>query len=167
MKFGNMDIHILRDGYFRLDGGSMFGIVPKVLWKGKKKSDRLNRINLGLNSLIIVNNRNIILIETGIGDKYDRKMEEIYNIRKDYSLLSELKKIGLNREDVKYVILTHLHFDHSGGSTIMDPIKGIIPTFPRAKYIIQKVEYEEAINNNISTKGSYIHNNIDPLMYYN
>ena len=109
MKFGQMELHIISDGEFRLDGGSMFGVVPKTLWKKLKPSDELNRIRLGLNSLLIKHRKKNIIIDTGIGTKIDAKDIELYDIKRKRSFIEQLKDLYLKPEDIDYVILTHLH----------------------------------------------------------
>ena len=114
MKFGKFDLHIVSDGTFLLDGGQMFSVVPKVLWEKKIPADSRNRIRLGLISLLIQTGRENILVETGIGDKFDAKFSEIYGVDHSRTLPGELEKLHLTPADIDIVINTHLHFDHCG-----------------------------------------------------
>lgn len=162
MKFGDMELFSLSDGIFRLDGGAMFGVVPKVFWNRLNPADEQNRIELGLNSLLIKTEQKNILIDTGIGDKFDEKFIEIYKIEKQKDLTTSLGEIGLSLDDVDIVVNTHLHFDHCGGNTKKEE-KKVVPTFPRARYYIQKGEWEDACNPNERTKASYLKDNFVPI----
>lgn len=162
MKFGNFNIEILSDGNFWLDGGAMFGIVPKPIWNKLNPADELNRIKLGLNCLLIQTEDKNILVDTGIGDKFDEKFKERFKINKSSNLISALKEVKLEPENIDIVINTHLHFDHAGGNT---HIKGnkILPSFPQARYIIQRGEWEDAINPNERTRASYLKETLIPI----
>lgn len=162
MKLGNLELNPVSDGLFKLDGGAMFGIVPKPLWIKRIKSDSANRIVLGLNALLIRTPQQNILVNTGIGDKYDEKMRKIYEIKHPPSLAASLDQHGLKPQDINMVILTHLHFDHCGGNTVIKDGK-TVPTFPKAVYVIQKGEWESATNPTERTSGSYIKENFLPL----
>ena len=163
MKFGRFEIYSLSDGYYRLDGGAMFGVVPKTLWSKTVSSDESNRVRLGLNSLLLVSPEENILIETGIGDKHDEKAAKIFAIDQPPTLLGELKKLGLEPESIDKVILTHLHFDHAGGSTRVDAEGRLLPTYPKAKYFVQRQEWEDAINPDPRSKSGYPQDNFLPL----
>jgi glyoxylase-like metal-dependent hydrolase (beta-lactamase superfamily II) len=130
-------IHVISDGFMKIDGGSVFGQIPKVIWEKKVKADRLNRISLGLNCLLVRTPEGNVLIDTGAGNK------EMGNIRESFGLSTSklnrnLKEQGLGAKDIDLVILTHLHFDHSGGCTKIDRTGKAIPAFPRAKYFVQQ-----------------------------
>ena len=163
MKLGKFEIHILSDGTFKLDGGGMFGIVPKVLWEKKVPPDERNRITLGMNCVLLRTGNKNYLIETGIGQKVSKKFREIYDVQKGGEILSGLKKLGLSPGDIDGVIITHLHFDHSGGCTLCDASGQFVPTFPKAKYFIQKQEWDDALHPNELTRGSYLEENFVPL----
>lgn len=170
MKLGKIDIHPVSDGFFKLDGGAMFGIVPKALWEKRIPADEHNRIQMGLWCLLIQTDGKNILVNTGIGpdEKYNERFRQIYNIQHPPSLLSSLAEHNLNPEDINIVINTHLHFDHCGGNTIPqlpDKTK-FVPTFPKAKYVIQKDEWENATNPTERTRASYRPENILPLKEY-
>lgn len=161
MKLGNLEIIPVSDGFFRLDGGAMFGIVPKVLWNKMNPADKFNRIKLGLGLLLIKCDKTI-LVDTGIGSKLNDKLTEIYGVEHPPSLLSDLENCGVKPTDIDIVILTHLHLDHAGGNTVLKNDE-LVPTFPNADYIIQKREYRDAINPNERTKASYLEENILPI----
>ena len=164
MKVGKYEINLINSGYFGLDGGAMFGIIPKPLWEKTNPSDNANRIKLATRNLLLENGNRKILVDTGMGNKWDEKSINIYDIKQDnFSLIEELDKFNVKSEDITDVILTHLHFDHTGGSTILNNNK-LIPAFPNAKYFVQKKNYEWAVNPSDKDKGSYIKDNFVPLM---
>jgi len=166
MKFGKFEIFSLSDGTFKLDGGAMFGVVPKVFWEKKDPSDEKNRVLVGLNPLLIRTGRKNILVDTGIGDKSDQKFCEIYCVSKSTNLMKSLAEVNLSASDIDIVINTHLHFDHAGGNTKIGENGKIVPAFPNAKYLIQKGDWEDALNPNERTKGSYLKENFLPLAEY-
>lgn len=163
LRLGDYDIYGLRDGFFYLDGGAMFGVVPKTLWEKKCPADAQNRIRLALNSLLIETPAALVLVETGIGSKLDRKFQDIYCVEQNPGLLGSLARLGFAPEEIDFVINTHLHFDHCGGNTIRDEKGAVVPAFPRARYIIQKGEWEWAMNPHEREKGSYQAENFRPL----
>jgi len=164
MKLGKFEIYSLSDGFFRLDGGAMFGIIPRPLWEKENPPDEKNRILLGLRPLLIKTDKENILIDTGIGDKEDTKFRFIYGINKRLTLLGSLSSLGLQPEDIDIVINTHLHFDHAGGNTGKSSGGKLSPTFPRARYVVQKGELEDALHPNERTRASYLPWNFEPLM---
>lgn len=156
MNLGRFEIQGLSDGTFALDGGQMFGVVPKPLWERKLKADARNRVRLGLTCLLVQTENLNILIETGVGDKFDQKRLDIYGV--DHSAVSlplALKKVGLGLEDVDMVINTHLHFDHCGWNTYHSGTS-LVPTFPRARYFVQRGEWEHACRPTERDRASYI-----------
>ena len=163
LSLGQFQIYGLRDGFFHLDGGAMFGVVPKPLWEKTYPADDLNRIRLGLNSILIRTDEHNVLVETGIGTHLNPKYYDLYTIENEPGLVGELKTIGLEREDIDYVINTHLHFDHCGGNTIVNETGQIVPTFPQARYIIQRGEWADAHNPTARDKPSYLNKYFDPL----
>lgn len=163
MKIGKYTLHIINSGYFALDGGAMFGIIPKPLWQKTNPPDDANRIKLATRNLLLTNGNRKILIDTGMGDKWDEKSKSIYAVDQSNSLEGSLSEMNLKPEDITDVILTHLHFDHTGGSTKIENQK-LIPTFPNAKYYVQKKNYEWAVYPSDRDKGSYLKNNFQPLM---
>jgi glyoxylase-like metal-dependent hydrolase (beta-lactamase superfamily II) len=166
LRLGDFDISGLRDGYFFLDGGAMFGVVPKTLWEQKYPADSKNRIKLALNSVLIRTPHALVLVETGIGTKIDQKFRGIYCVEKDPGLLPSLSRLGLGPEDIDFVVNTHLHFDHCGGNTFRNEKGQVVPTFPRARYVIQKGEWEWAKHPSEREKSSYIGENFLPLEGY-
>lgn len=155
MKLGKFELSILSDGTFALDGGQMFGVVPKPLWEKKLLPDARNRVRLGLNCLLVRTGKHNVLIETGIGEKFDAKYSDIYGIEKTTTLPDELKEAGLALDDVDIVINTHLHFDHCGWNTRREH-RRVIPTFPRARYFIQRGEWEHALHPTERDQASYV-----------
>jgi len=162
MQIGKYKLSIIESGNFRLDGGAMFGIIPKVLWQKTNPPDEVNRIKLSTRHLVLQNESKKIIIDTGMGEKWDEKFKSIYAIDESASMNFALKSIGLKPDDITDVILTHLHFDHTGGSTIQNNGK-LEPAFPNAKYYVQKQNYDWAVNPSDRDKGSYIQENFFPL----
>lgn len=156
IDLGQFDIYGLRDGYFHLDGGAMFGVVPKPIWEKTFPADGQNRIKLGLNSFLIKKEQLLVLVETGIGPGREKKLFKYYLIEREPGLVQALKNIGCQPEDIDFVVNTHLHFDHCGGNTYKDSRGEIVPTFPKAKYIIQKGEWEYALNPTERDNPSYL-----------
>lgn len=155
MKLGQFQIHALSDGTFALDGGQMFGVVPKVLWEKKLPADARNRVRLALTCLLIQTGKLNILVDTGIGDKFDAKLMDIYAVNHATSLPLELKKKGLEQSDIHVVINTHLHFDHCGWNTKRDGGK-LVPAFPQARYLVQRGEWEHALHPTERDHASYM-----------
>ncbi|MGH9355304.1 MAG: MBL fold metallo-hydrolase [Terriglobia bacterium] len=156
MKLGRFDIYALTDGTFTLDGGQMFGVVPKPLWEKALPSDARNRVRLGLTCLLVQTSKHNIVIETGIGDKFDAKRADIYGVdHSSATLLSELDRHGVRPEAVSMVINTHLHFDHCGWNLRREG-SALVPTFPHARYFVQRGEWEHALQPTERDRGSYI-----------
>lgn len=163
MDWGNFDLQIVSDGTLWLDGGAMFGVVPKAIWGKLIESDENNRIRLGMNCLLIRNDEKTILIDTGCGSKLDEKARSIYRISSEVDLVKELHSKGVEPEDVDIVINTHLHFDHCGGNT--DRIGNTLqPRFPNATYFVQRTEFEDASSPNERTRASYFSENWQILL---
>ena len=163
MKIGKYTLHIINSGYFGLDGGAMFGIIPKPLWQKTNPPDEANRIKLATRNLLLTDGKRKILIDTGNGNKWDEKSKNIYGFDFTNSLEGSLNNLNLAPSDITDVILTHLHFDHTGGSTKIENDK-LIPAFPNAKYYVQKENYEWAMNPSERDKGSYLKDSFEPLM---
>ena len=167
MKLGRFEIYPVTDGRFRLDGGAMFGVVPRVLWEKCCPADERNRIQLGLNCLLIRAHGKNILVDTGLGGKGDAKTHDMFAVDRTPPLYESLKEQGLAAEDVHMVINTHLHFDHAGGNTVRDEEGHVISTFPKAKYFVQRGEFEDAVRVNERTRASYRKENFTPIAHVN
>ena len=163
MKIGKYKLNVITSGYLGLDGGAMFGVVPKPLWQKTNPADDKNRIKLSTTHLILESDSRKIIIDTGMGNKMDEKFRQIYDVDEKRSMDEGLGKIGLKRDDITDVFLTHLHFDHTGGSTMIENRK-VVPAFPNAKYYVQKKQYDWAINPSDKDKASYINDNYVPLL---
>ncbi len=162
MKFGGFEIYPVSDGRFRLDGGAMFGVVPKALWEKCCPADEFNRIPLSLTALLIRAKSKNILVDTGLGPKEDAKFQRMFAVERTPTILQSLKRLGLRPDDIHLVINTHLHFDHAGGNTMQEN-GSVVPTFPNAKYFIQHGEFEDAAHANERTKASYRQDNFTPI----
>jgi len=162
LKFGRFDLHLVSDGNFWLDGGAMFGVVPRILWEKKTSPDEKNRIRLGLNCLLIRTGSHNVLIDTGCGEKYAEKEVRIYRIERDVTLPGQLARLGLAPSDIDIVINTHYHFDHCGGNTCYNG-NLIVPTFPRAVYVVRQDEHRDATHPNERSAASYFEYNWDVL----
>jgi glyoxylase-like metal-dependent hydrolase (beta-lactamase superfamily II) len=163
MHLGDIEVHYLDGGPFGLDGGAMFGVVPKTLWDKKSPPDERNRIRMRANSLLVRAARKNIVIETGNGTKLDAKLKNIYGIPDGDPLLDSLRKAGAQPDDIDIVINTHLHFDHAGGNTHFANGKPV-PTYRRARYIVQKTELDHAFQANERDRASYFPDNYQPLL---
>jgi glyoxylase-like metal-dependent hydrolase (beta-lactamase superfamily II) len=167
---GTLRIHALEGGTQRLDGGAMFGVVPKPLWERRIPADERNRIPLGLRALLVETPDELVLIETGLGNKEDEKFAGIYGVdnasdagRPD-RLHDALAAAGFSADDVGVVINTHLHFDHAGGNTFRDADGQVRLAFPNARYFVQRGEWEWAHLANERTQASYLPHNFEPVM---
>jgi glyoxylase-like metal-dependent hydrolase (beta-lactamase superfamily II) len=167
MKLGEFEIYPVTDGRFRLDGGAMFGVVPKVLWEKCCPADERNRIPLALNCLLIRAHGKNILVDTGLGSKENGKSQDLFAIDRTPPLYDSLKQLELTSEDIHLVVNTHLHFDHAGGNTVRDDQGELLPAFPKAKYFVQRGEYEDAARANERTKASYRRENFTPVAHVN
>lgn len=157
-----MEFLILNDGTLRLDGGAMFGVVPKPMWEKKWRADERNRIVLAMNCLLIRAAGKTILVETGAGDKWDAKRRDIYAFEGSPRFPDQLAAHGVKPENVDIVINTHLHFDHCGWNTRI--VNGKVrPTFPNARYVVQKKDFEHAKNPTERDRASFILENYLPV----
>jgi glyoxylase-like metal-dependent hydrolase (beta-lactamase superfamily II) len=161
VQVGDFELSVFSDGTYPLDGGAFFGVVPKVMWSRKVQVDAQNFIQAGLNSLLIRTGKQTVLVETGIGNKLSEKMVKIYG--QPAKLLENLAAAGIAPGDIDIVINTHLHFDHCGWNTIRKDGR-ILPTFPRAKYFVQRGEVEHGRKQLERDAVSYISENYDPLV---
>ena len=159
---GDLELISLNDGFFRLDGGAMFGVIPKPLWAPKAPPDDRNRILLAMRPLVVRGARTMI-IDAGAGDKENQKFRDIYGLDRARHLDHSLAEAGLTVEDIEIVLASHLHFDHAGGFTVRDASGRLRPRFPRAQYVVRRGEWEDATHPNARTKGSYFLDNYVPL----
>ncbi len=169
-KVGRLTCHALEGGLQHLDGGAMFGIVPKVLWARRAPPDDRNRIPLALRCLLIEHDDGLVLIDTGIGNKENSKFVDIYGVdnagRDGRTKLEDaLRELGHTPDDIRWVINTHLHFDHAGGDNWIDPSGKIGLAFPKARYVVQKGELDFAQHTNERTAGSYLPHNFQGVPF--
>jgi glyoxylase-like metal-dependent hydrolase (beta-lactamase superfamily II) len=162
MQFGDFELIPLFDGTFRLDGGAMFGVVPKPLWEKRAPADERNRIRLGLRPLLVRGEATMI-IDAGIGGKMDAKSVEIYGIDRSRHLDHALADAGVTRDEIEVVLASHLHFDHAGGFTERDAEGLLVPTFPKAHYVVRTGEWEDATHPHERNRASYLAENFSPL----
>lgn len=159
-----MELHLVRSENLMLDGGAMFGIVPKVLWKRQYEADQENRINISMRSLLVVDGDRRILFDSGIGNKQDAKFFGFYFLNGGYSIDDSLKELGMGTGDITDVVHTHLHFDHCGGSIRRhEGDKGYATTFPNARYWVSKAQWELAGKPNKLEGASLLKENILPM----
>ena len=169
-KVGHFTCHALEGGTQRLDGGAMFGVVPKVLWERRAPADERNRITLALRCLLVEHDDGLVLIDTGLGNKENEKFRDIYGVDNAgqggrTKLEDALREVGHAPDEVKWVINTHLHFDHAGGDTCIDGGGKIGLAFPNARYVVQKGELDFARNTNERTAGSYLPHNFQGVPF--
>jgi len=163
MTFGDFELVPLSDGFLGLDGGAMFGIVPKPVWEKVMPADEKNRILLSLTCLLVRTGKKNVLIDTGLGEKHDPKFLEMYAVDRTRNLKHRLAELRVRMEEIDYVILSHLHFDHAGGCTVRSMTGELTPNFPNAQYVVQQGTWEEAIDPNPRTAGSYRRDDFAPL----
>ena len=162
MNLGTSTINIISDGIYHVDGGGVFGQIPKVKWEQWIKPDRRNRVKLSLNSLVIKTPQSNILIDTGAGTKRTDLLKEQYGLNGN-KLLRGIRSLGLTARDIDIIILTSLQFDHAGGATKLDRTGVAVPSFPKAKYIVQKSAWERANNPGQRFSGNYFEDDFLPL----
>jgi glyoxylase-like metal-dependent hydrolase (beta-lactamase superfamily II) len=162
MRLGSFELEVVSDGTFALDGGAMFGVVPRLLWERQMAADAQHRVRLGLNCLLIRTGHDNILVDTGIGAKWDERARSRYGITHETTLLAELARRQLAAEDITIVINTHLHFDHAGTNTVAREGR-VTPTFPRARYIAQRGEFEHASEPHERDRASYMQADFAPV----
>ncbi len=163
LEIGPYRVHYISGGRFRLDGGAMFGVVPKTLWSRSTPADDRNRIQLAMNCLLIEGNGRRVLVDAGVGTKDDARFRDIFAVEHPESLTEELAAAGVKPEDITTVAFTHLHFDHCGGGTTRGESGEIRPTFPRAHYLVRRSEWEDATHTNERTRASYLSDNFIPI----
>ena len=162
LQLGDLKLTVVSDGGFKLDGGAMFGVVPKPLWEKKKPADERNRIQMATNCLLVERGQDLLLIDTGIGDKHDARFADIFGLEGGERLPASIERAGYELGDVSHVLATHLHFDHCGWNTRRDGDR-LVPTFPAARYIMSRGEVEHADAPNPRDRASYLPENWRPL----
>lgn len=157
-----MNLHTIDTGFFKLDGGAMFGVVPKTIWNKTNPADENNMCTWAMRCLLIEDEGRLILVDTGIGDKQDQKFFSHYYLHGDATIDSSLAKLGFHRDDITDVFLTHLHFDHVGGAVVRDGEK-LLPGFKNANYWSNQQHWDWAVNPNEREKASFLKENILPI----
>lgn len=160
---GDFELISLSDGFIGLDGGAMFGVVPRTLWEKRLPPDDANRIPLGMRPLIVRSGSKTLLIDAGCGDKMDAKLAQIYKLDRRYHLDHSLAEAGVSVDDIDIVVASHLHFDHVGGFTALDKNGRLVPRFPKARYVAHRGEWEDATHPHERNKASYLQENFVPL----
>ena len=155
-------VNVVSDGIIKFDGGTMFGQVPKAYWESKFLTDRKNRITLGLNCLLVRLGRKTILIDAGVGSKESDYVREEYGLASS-KLMKGLRSMGVSAKDIDAVVLTHLHFDHSGGCTRVDYNGNIAPAFPNAQYFVQRASWEDACFPNERSRSIHRTDDFKPI----
>jgi glyoxylase-like metal-dependent hydrolase (beta-lactamase superfamily II) len=163
MKTGNVEWHLVTDGTFRLDGGAMFGVVPKPLWERSAPADERNRITLGLNPLLLRAGGRTILVDAGIGRKENEKFADLFGVGKEIGIVDSLAERGVSPGDVDVVVYTHLHFDHAGGATRRRPDGHVEPVFPNARHLVESRELADALAPTARSAASYLPDNWEPV----
>ena len=151
---GDARVTVLHDGTIALDGGAMFGVVPRVVWEKRDPPDERNRVTLGLNVALIESGGKRVLVDTGMGERWSEKEVRMYRIDRSTTLLGGLRARGLGSEDIDVVVNTHLHFDHAGGNTRVEGGR-VVPAFPRARYVVQRGEWDDATHPHERSRASY------------
>jgi glyoxylase-like metal-dependent hydrolase (beta-lactamase superfamily II) len=161
---GDLELTSLYDGYFRLDGGAMSGVVPKVLWEKKAAADAANRITLAMRPLLVRDGARTMLIDAGLGDKESVKFYSMYAADRTRTLDDALAEAGVAPDDIDIVLASHLHFDHAGGFTVRDASGTVRPKFPKARYVIRRGEWNDAVRPHERNRASYRADNFVPLV---
>ncbi|HEX8557629.1 MAG TPA: MBL fold metallo-hydrolase [Pyrinomonadaceae bacterium] len=164
MQFGDYRVEVVSGGEFRLDGGAMFGVVPRALWRRAAEPDEENRVRLGSNCLYVEGAGERVLVETGMGAKWTPRQRETYGVADGPTLAESLfRRTGRRPEDVTIVVNTHLHFDHAGGNTLLAAAGRAAPAFPNARYFVSRAEHEHAESPHERDRASYLPENWRPL----
>jgi glyoxylase-like metal-dependent hydrolase (beta-lactamase superfamily II) len=164
MIFGDFELTPLLDGYFRLDGGAMFGVVPKALWERRASADDRNRIAMAMRPLLVRPARGpLMIVDAGAGDKMDEKSTAIYAFDRREHLDVTMGRAGVAAADIEVALASHLHFDHAGGFTALDGSGAVVPRFPNARYVISRGEWDDATHPHERNRASYMAENYVPL----
>ncbi len=166
LELGRFRIHLVSDGRFAMDGGAMFGIVPKPLWERHVPADAKNRIEMSLHCPLAENGKEAVLIDTGLGERLSEREQTLYRVDRHGGLPARLAELRIDPEEVTHVVLTHLHFDHLGGAVVRNAAGRLQPAFPRAKHFVQRAELETALHpSDERTAGAYghAHECLEPL----
>jgi glyoxylase-like metal-dependent hydrolase (beta-lactamase superfamily II) len=163
MKFGKFEIFSIVENSFKIDGGAMFGVVPKIIWQKFNPPDHNNLVKLDINLLLIKTDGENILIDAGIGDALSERQRKIFGVESASGLKKRLSELDLTPEDINLVILTHLHADHAGGVIRLDKEGRKIPRFPNARHVVQIKEWEEAMHPDERTSVTYFTSNLKIL----
>ena len=155
LTIGEIELTFVSAGRLRIDGGNMFGVVPRVMWERQSPPDAQHRIELDTNCIVVRTPSSVGLIDTGYGGKSPPKLRQRHDLEDGSTLVRNLASVAVTPEDVDWVILTHLHFDHAGGATFRDDSGTLRPTFPRARHIIQRTEWEDATAQLPELAGAY------------
>ena len=158
-----MQLYAIETGHFKLDGGAMFGVVPKALWERTNPADQYNRIDMAARSLLIEDGNHLILIDTGLGNKQSDKFFSHYALWGGYDLVSSLAKVGFHPDDITDVVFTHLHFDHCGGAILRNKNGVYEPAFKNARFWSHKDHWQWAVDPNVREKASFLPENIQPI----
>ena len=163
MRLGDLELTPLSDGFLRLDGGAMFGVIPKPLWEKRAPADERNRIRLGMRPLLVRGSAKTLIIDAGIGGKMDSKSVDLYGVDRSSHLDHALADAGLNGDDIEIVLASHLHFDHAGGFTDRTAGGNVVPRFRNARYVVRTGEWEDATHPHERNRASYLAENFVPL----
>ncbi len=163
MTLGEFELTPLLDGYIRLDGGAMFGVVPKPLWEKRAPADERNRITLAMRPLLVAAPRQLMIIDAGLGDKTDAKFNDIYGVDRADNLDASLARAGVTAPQIDLVLASHLHFDHAGGFTSRSADGTVRPRFPNARYLVNTGEWDDASHLHERNRASYLAENFVPL----
>jgi glyoxylase-like metal-dependent hydrolase (beta-lactamase superfamily II) len=163
LTLGSLELITLSDGFIGLDGGAMFGVVPRTLWEKRLPPDDANRIPLGMRPLVARDGAHTVIIDAGCGDKMDPKLAQLYKLDRRYHLDHSLADAGLTADDIDIVVASHLHFDHVGGFTKLGKDGALVPRFPNARYVAHRAEWDDALHPHERNRASYLQENFVPL----